>query len=275
MIKLIKCLALFGVFFLLMEKVTGQVLDSAFLQAKYRLLYRPDSNKQTLKEDILVLDIGQKFTKFSSYYQMVIDSIARSQFNKQNNMEGASISLDLRDIPTGSTKIILRNNKTNIFTVSNQLGLNTYRYADSVKDLKWTILSDTATFLGYKCTKANTRFRGRDYEAWFAPEIAVPLGPHLFSGLPGLIVNVKEKKGNFEFNLFSLEIISEKKPISLENKKFLTITRKEYRKLVQNMYDNIDAFAASQGMIFQTKSINGDTNPPPPPKIIYNPLELE
>ena len=41
------------------------------------------------------------------------------------------------------------------------------------------------------------------------------------------------------------------------------------------MIDNPDGFAASQGMIFRTKSIDGVTNPPPPPKPPYNPIELE
>ena len=251
-------------------------MDSAFLKAKYKFSYRPDSNSLNLyREDVQILETGQKFSKFWSYYNMILDSVINSQYNNQGNTGGSAPSVDLRGIPSGSSKVFFRNNKTGVFTIRHELGLYTYQFADSVKDLRWNITTDTATFLGYKCTKAYTTFRGRSYEAWFAPEISLPVGPHLFTGLPGLILELKEQKGYFEYKLVSLEFLKKKEQILFEAKKITIVTRKEYRKLVRFMYENPDGFAASQGMIFRTKSINGVTNPPPPPKPPYNPIELE
>jgi GLPGLI family protein len=263
-------------FFFLSQKIEGQVLDSAFLKAKYNFKFRPDSNSLNIfREDVLILESGQKFSKFYSYYKMYLDSTINAQFNNQDNSGSLAQSVDLRGIPTGSTKVFFKNNKTGVFTIRHELGLYNYQFADSAKDLKWIITIDTATFLGYKCSKAYTTFRGRSYEAWFALEITLPVGPHLFTGLPGLVLKLKEQKGNFEYNLVSLEFLKEKKPILFEAQKTTTVTRKQYRKLVKFMYENPDGFAASQGMIFRTKSIDGETNPPPPPKPPYNPIELE
>lgn len=276
MLKHITWITLQIIFVFFAQKTEGQVLDSAFLKAKYNFSYRPDSNSiNFFKEDIVILETGQKFSKFSSYYKMILDSAINSQYSNQGNTGGSAQSVDLRGIPSGSNKVFFRNNKNGVFAIRDELGLYTYQFADSVKDLKWIITTDTATFLGYKCAKAYTTLRGRSYEAWFAIEITLPVGPHLFTGLPGLVLKLKEQKGNFEFNLVSLEFLKEKKPILFETKKTTLVTRKEYRKLVKFMLENPDGFAASQGMIFRTKSINGVTNPPPPPKPPYNPIELE
>jgi GLPGLI family protein len=34
--------------------------------------------------------------------------------------------------------------------------------------------------------KATCKWFGNDYIAWYAPDIAVPFGPNIFYGLPGL-----------------------------------------------------------------------------------------
>lgn len=276
MFKYIPGIALQIMFVFFAKKTIGQVVDSAFLKAKYIFSFRPDSNSLNFfKEDILILETGQKFSKFSSYYKMILDSAINSQYINQDNSGGSTRSVDLIGIPAGSSKVFFRNNKTGVFTIRHELGLHTYQFADSIKDLKWIITTDTATFLGYKSAKAYTTFRGRSYEAWFAPEVTLPVGPHLFTGLPGLILKLNEQKGNFEYKLVSLKFLKEKEPILFETQKTTIVTRKEYRKLVRFMYENPDGFAASQGMIFRTNSFNGVINPPPPQKPPYNPIELE
>jgi len=253
-----------------------QIYDSAHIRAMYSFLYRPDSNSLiNVKEDVLVLEIGHKFSNFYSYYNQMSDSIISAAYNKQGGENTTSLSLTTKNVPIGSTKVILRNNVTNVYTITHELVLNSYKYVDSIKNINWAIKTDTATISGYKCIKAVAPFRGRIYEAWFARDIPVSSGPHLFSGLPGLIVRIKDIKENFEYKLLSLELLHEKKPIAFDRKKTISVTRQVYRRLVQNMINDMDGFAASQGMIFKTKSIDGVSNPPPPPKPPYNPIELE
>ena len=69
---------------------------------------------------------------------------------------------------------------------------------DTLHPMKWEILTNEhKTVLGYPCTAARTRFRGRTYKAWFTPEIPVSDGPWKFGGLPGLILEVEEPEYHF------------------------------------------------------------------------------
>lgn len=266
----------FAFIFFFNKNSHSQVLDSAYLNARYQFTYRPDSNNlTTFREDIFVLNVGQKFTKFYSYYKAIADSITNVQSKNYSSNGSFSIN-DAKGIPTnGSSKIIFKNNLTNTYTITHTLILNTYKYSDSIPSINWVVTTDTATKTGYKCIKANTVFRGRSYQAWFTLDIPVSSGPYLFSGLPGLIVEIKDSKGDFEYKLLSLEVLTPKKPIVFDAKKNITVSRNEYRRLLKSMMNDMDGFAASQGMTFITKKINGVSNPPPPPKPPFNPIELE
>ena len=80
---------------------------------------------------------------------------------------------------------------------------NKYTIEDKVEQ-HWEIdPSETKTILGFNCIKAATKFRGRNYTAWFAPEIASPYGPWKFKGLPGLILEVYSDDYKYRFNAVS------------------------------------------------------------------------
>lgn len=54
--------------------------------------------------------------------------------------------------------------------------------------LNWKIHTETKQIGSFLCKKATTRFRGRNYTAWFTPKIAVQDGPWKLHGCPGLIL---------------------------------------------------------------------------------------
>jgi GLPGLI family protein len=53
--------------------------------------------------------------------------------------------------------------------------------------------------------KATTDFKGRQYTAYFAPNIPFNLGPYKFDGLPGLITQLKDSELNYIFNLSDIK----------------------------------------------------------------------
>lgn len=62
-------------------------------------------------------------------------------------------------------------------------------YHEPFSEMQWEIVADsTKTVLGYECIMARTAYHGRDWTAWFSPEIPVQDGPWKFTGLPGLIL---------------------------------------------------------------------------------------
>lgn len=69
---------------------------------------------------------------------------------------------------------------------------------EKINLLDWEISPKSDTLiLGYKCQKAVTKFRGRNYEAYFSNELAPYGGPWKFDGLPGLILSVKSLDNYF------------------------------------------------------------------------------
>ena len=81
-------------------------------------------------------------------------------------------------------------------------------YDEPYPDQQWTLTQDTATVSGYHCQKATCRFHGRDFEAWFTPEVPVKFGPWKFGGLPGLIVKVYDTDHLYTFECTSVERVN-------------------------------------------------------------------
>lgn len=83
------------------------------------------------------------------------------------------------------------------------------KYEDQLK-IDWKILNEVDSFEGIKIIKAMCSHGGREYEAWFAPDIPIYDGPYIFSGLPGLIIKVKDIDARFIWNLTTYSVKPQK-----------------------------------------------------------------
>jgi GLPGLI family protein len=72
--------------------------------------------------------------------------------------------------------------------------------------MNWTITSEQKKIGKFQCQKASTRFRGRNYVAWFTMTIPVSDGPWLLNGLPGLILEAIDDKKEVKFIFSSANI---------------------------------------------------------------------
>src|SRR5207244_2238089 len=86
--------------------------------------------------------------------------------------------------------------------------LNSYLIEEPFPLIGWKISSDTATFLGLHCQKASAHFLGRDYTAWFCPDLPYHAGPWKLNGLPGLIVEASDAKKQVVFKFDGIEDVS-------------------------------------------------------------------
>jgi GLPGLI family protein len=80
---------------------------------------------------------------------------------------------------------------------------------DTLNRINWKIIPGTKTILGYKCKIAKGNFRGRDYSAYFCPEIPVSDGPFKFQGLPGLILEIYSMDNFIKYT--ALEVVTNEK----------------------------------------------------------------
>ena len=71
-------------------------------------------------------------------------------------------------------------------------------YTDSLHPMKWSLAEDVKYIDSFNCQKATCHFRGRDYVAWYCPTIPYSSGPWKFGGLPGLIMELEEVKGDLQ-----------------------------------------------------------------------------
>ena len=86
--------------------------------------------------------------------------------------------------------------------ISRERFMNAYYLIDEANQkINWKIAKDTITISGIKCRKATTYFKGRNWIAWFAPELPFQSGPWKLNGLPGLIIQANDDKNEviFEF----------------------------------------------------------------------------
>ena len=78
------------------------------------------------------------------------------------------------------------------------LGNEWYCIQDTMPTFTWTLSQDTTRILGYLCQKASfisTALGGmeREFDAWFAPDLAYAYGPFRFFGVPGMILQLENK----------------------------------------------------------------------------------
>jgi len=92
--------------------------------------------------------------------------------------------------------------------------------------------------------KATTSFAGRQYIAWFTPEIPVPDGPYKFNGLPGLIIEIADLKDHYHFKLTGFEILKEPVKTILDLDNFKLVTKKDFIK-AKNNFDRDPLTAAA------------------------------
>jgi GLPGLI family protein len=102
---------------------------------------------------------------------------------------------------------------------------------DSLKKINWKLTGEGKQINKMNCQKATTTVGKYDVEAWFALEIPVSSGPANYWGLPGLIIELKEKGGRtFTFKEFKDEKPSDDQlMMSTEGKK---VSQKEYEEIL-------------------------------------------
>lgn len=125
---------------------------------------------------------------------------------------------------------------------------------------KWAITDEFKTIGNFKCRKAKTTFRGRDYIAWFTENIQTTFAPWKLSGLPGLIVEVSDKTKSIQFYLinyknnydFKIEQPTGKDVVSL--KEYANLKKEQSEKIVKHLKSKFP-----RGTTFTVESV--ETNP--------------
>jgi GLPGLI family protein len=254
------------------DALTMTTVDSGNIRVWYAL--NPiDINDSKTYDDLQRLEIGKYISKYYSHFVYTSDSLCTEWGKKHPKTQSAPNRMGDAGKRSDSWSEYhyseyFKDFLNDTFTEYARMPRNipNYQYAETVPVQEWEIQDDTSTIAGYPCQKAITRFRGRDYIAWFALDIPINNGPWKFGGLPGLILKVYDKEKLYLFECIKIENNKKKYPIRKYNyKDFSKVKRQKVLQLQKEL--NEDYFKiAGWVMVNQSKEFI---------KIPYYPLELE
>ncbi|MFC0344659.1 GLPGLI family protein [Epilithonimonas hispanica] len=235
--KLIFILGIFNAFFV-------KAQTHRFL---YHISFKADSLSNDYTKKVSVLDIEKNRVKFFPEDFLIKDSIRIKTGNYNYSYENFDYQL-----------IRYNNSGVNI----NYATIVPLYYSYTTNDNQdWKIVNETKEVNGLQLQKATTFFGGRHWEAWFSLSFPFQEGPYKFRGLPGLIVELKDDKNQFIFQLaknvnlssnfdtsFYLENLNEEKPIK--------ISEEAYKKIkIDNFINPLKDFG-DQEVLFKDESGN-------------------
>lgn len=174
-------------------------------------------------------------SKLSTKKQLILDDIVIQNRNKQLGSNSDSSERVIFKNSNTTDKYYLNNIKSGDFYFTGKVGGKEFLIKDGYA-LNWQISTETKTIANYKTYKATTKFRGRVWEAWFAPDLAYPYGPWKLHSLPGLILEVYDDSKTY--NYVATKIYRNEQVINFNENDLPKVSFKKFTELEQEFYDN-------------------------------------
>ena len=204
--------------------------DKAFLRIVYAFTQEKITRESMLtRTDTMSLDIGTRYSEFYDMAAFAKDSLKKLVFQPGRVK---SVSVIKNQQIAESVINVNKFGDGNVFLPNSYISFTIYKdrdekhiyTLDKVSDMsetsifldeeispqQWTIDSDTCRILDYLCYRATTKFRGREYEVFFTPEIPINEGPWKLYGLPGLILAAITSDGIFSFQAIGIQKVNDK-----------------------------------------------------------------
>ncbi|WP_028121010.1 GLPGLI family protein [Epilithonimonas tenax] len=232
----------------------------AMAQQSTRFIYQatltPDSTNMEKKTELAYLDTDGKKSYFYAENAMKRDSVmermrATKNFDR-SQMENLRSNLQFtieKDLVNQS------------LVYKSRIGRDNYSYLETPV-FEWNILPETVKIGDYQTQKAETKFGGRTWYAWFTQEVPLQDGPYKFGGLPGLIVKVQDSEGDYSFDLMQTKKIAEVQQPQTRGQ-YITIPKAKYTAMESNYQKDPISFSNSpSGGIAAPMSMSGGGNRP-------------
>jgi len=225
-----------------------QPVDSTKWLCTYEYNFLLDStNQNSLRHDQMYLQIGSRLSKFTCATYFLTDSAI--YLTQGKDLEMWTAVEEVRKSTSGVRSSTL--SMYRIYKNYPSKGLMTfsayddkYYKVEQPMKMKWKLVTqkDTVIF-GYSCQMARTSYAGRDWIAWYSPQIPLADGPYKFNGLPGLILKISDTRNQHCFTLNAIKKVTYDQPILKQTRVFVDITAEEYIKAKRNdmmrLYGNL------------------------------------
>ncbi|SFF93097.1 MULTISPECIES: GLPGLI family protein [Salegentibacter] len=207
-----------------------QAQDQYSYKATYQLEFQEDStDENSIKSETGVLYLSEEQSRYSSLGKAVKDSL-------KNMTNPVSMRMDEYNQMTDFKYTIYKDYQENELILAEKVFQYELKYKQDLKQIDWEIQPENKEILGFSVQKATGDFAGRNYVAWFAPELPFSDGPYKFSGLPGLILEISDLKNHYHFSLTAFQELANPvdKLLNLDNYK--TVSQQELDQ-VRDDYD--------------------------------------
>ncbi|MGG5207385.1 GLPGLI family protein [Chryseobacterium sp. MIQD13] len=205
------------------------LLCASFISAQtYRFVYeykmKPDAGKKdSVVTDYMNLDTDGKKSYFYNAVKYERDSAYLTDKSYSALLKGKRYDRNLN------------------YTIEKDYAKKTISFYDRFKNASlvikdnstpnWIIENEFKKINNMNCQKAIADYKGRKWEAWFSKDFPVNDGPYKFSGLPGLVVMIKDSENDHTFDLIQIKKINALANFVPKNNKL--ITNEAYRKLLK------------------------------------------
>lgn len=164
----------------------------------YDVEYKKDSTQNIITKENYHLDIESKIIKYYPRDFFVGDSLVTqnltitegSKFNTSHIITHKSGSADY-DYYDVLENVVLKLSSKNI--------------------QNWKLTTEKKKVKNLNLQKATTNWGGRNWTAWFTTDIPFQEGPYKFHGLPGLITELYDNKGDYKFELVKTQNLANPK----------------------------------------------------------------
>lgn len=120
--------------------------------------------------------------------------------------------------------------------------------AEKRKTINWVLIDSVRIIDNHKCQYAIGDFRGRQYHAWYDPEVDLNVGPWKLHGLPGALIYAVDSTGELYFKAVEIEALEDIDPEEIVIKPDLPIVeRLDYRAKREEVYERIKAIKPEAG----------------------------
>ncbi len=227
------------------KKAEADVVAVADIICTYDYYLQTDStNRESLRVIPMRLLIGKGKSVFMEEVKYLRDSIVRTTETKFDIATMKSFYKEHGTAPILTNFMIVKTKPDKIKFYPRIIS-DWFAIEEPMRQQQWKIEEDTKTIKGYVCKKATCHFAGRDYVAWYTMDIPISDGPYKFNGLPGLIVNIKDSKGEHFFELVGLSKLTNGAKVFLTNREKAKITTEDYLKALKN-WSNSGVLALEQ-----------------------------
>ncbi|WP_329904682.1 GLPGLI family protein [Porphyromonas pogonae] len=239
-------------------------------EASLLCYYIYSHSEQGVNERVLMLlQTGHNIQKFGSYANYLRDSLGLHFNNQPQDTRLLSYeSSKILRLPSCQNDVdwtLYINYPENKETITDRVFSDSFISKEEILLPSWNYSNETKKIGAYLCCKSTTQLYGRDWVVWYAPSIERPDGPWLLRGLPGIVVEAEDSRGEFKFELHKIE--RRETPIVFNKKQYFEANRNIVLKTKLKYYDN-------RAQYVNGTSLGGSKmiNLPATPAQSYNPL---